>query len=71
MAFDDRDQQVQRPVLEVDSVEEIRFVRDRSLPGVQLRISVTGQAKVGAECGAQDHQVRTPVCDRRELAGHC
>ena len=49
MAFDDRDAQVMQQTLQVESVERIEFVRDRSLPGVQLKILVTGQAKVGGD----------------------
>lgn len=47
MAFDDRDQVVQSTVSEVDSTERIEFIRDRSLPGVQMRVVVTQQAMVG------------------------
>jgi hypothetical protein len=49
MAFNDRDAQVSQPRLVDESVERIEFVRDRNLPGVQLKIFVTGQAKAGGD----------------------
>ena len=38
MAFDDRDTSTPRVGNDLASVEQVMFIRDRSLPGVQLRI---------------------------------
>lgn len=46
MAFEDRDTVVPHPVNEVETVETVVFERVRSLPGVQLRVTVTYEDKI-------------------------